>query len=308
MKFKRKGKNKIPTKNRRPFDMYIDYFFKRDKNKNPDLYENWKMDIEEFTRKVNDFILLGHSTVLFKLDGKTFITDPVLRDGRVGPLGILGPKNFKYKRKYQVEDMPPKIDGVLISHNHYDHLDYTTIKKLDSRVEKYFVPAGVKRFLVKRGIDEKKIVELRWYDCYVFNGLKVILTPTRHFSGRGLFDRNKTLWGSWVVSGSKRLFFSGDTGYCEEFKRIRKEYGPFDVTLIECGAYSKYWSTIHLLPEETVEVGIDLRSSLIVPIHNRKYDLSLHRWDEPLIRFEKRAREVEGIVYKIPEIGEVIEY
>jgi L-ascorbate metabolism protein UlaG (beta-lactamase superfamily) len=307
MKFERKGKNKVASKNRRPFDMYIDYFFKRDKNKNPSLYENRKLDMKEFHGRTNAFILLGHSTVLFKLDGRVFITDPVLRDGRVGPLGI-GPRNFKYRRKYRVEDMPARIDGVLISHNHYDHLDYSTIRKLDSRVEKYFVPDGVGRLLIKQGVDDGKIVELRWDRTSTFNGLEISFTPTRHFSGRGLFDGNRSLWGSWIVKGSKSLFFSGDTGYWKEFKRIGEEYGSFDVTFIECGAYSKYWPNVHLMPEETLDVGIDLRSNLIVPIHNRKYDLSLHRWDEPLIRFERKAREIEGLKYKIPEIGEVTEY
>ena len=308
MGFKNKRKTKITTKKGNPFEMYIDYFFRRDKKKNPRLYENKKLDIREFDKKGNAFILLGHSTVLLKVDGLTFITDPVLREGRVGPLGILGPKNFKYRRKYTADDMPGKIDGVLISHNHYDHLDYSTIRKLDNRVEKYFVPSGVKELLVKQGIAEEKIVELRWDDNYIFSGLEIIFTPTRHFSGRGLFDRNKTLWGSWIIRGSRRFFFSGDTGYCEEFKRIGGEYGPFDATLIECGAYSKHWSSIHLMPEETVEVGMDLRSCLIVPIHNRKYDLSLHKWNEPLIRFEKKAKKVEGLKYKIPEIGELTDF
>lgn len=307
MKFKNKEKNRSPSKNRRPLDMYRDYFFRRDRNKNPSLYENRKLDMGEFNRRTNAFILLGHSTVLFKMDGRIFITDPVLRDGRVGPLGI-GPRNFKYRRKYRVEDMPARIDGVLISHNHYDHLDYSTIRKLDSRVEKYFVPAGVGKLLIKQGVNGGKIVEFRWNTTSTFNGLEITFTPTRHFSGRGLFDGNKSLWGSWIVKGSKNLFFSGDTGYWKEFKRIGKEYGPFDITLIECGAYSKYWPNVHLMPEETVEVGIDLRSNLIVPIHNRKYDLSLHRWYEPLIRFEKSARKIEGLRYKIPEIGEVTEY
>jgi len=308
MGFKNKRKTKITTKKGNPFDMYIDYFFNREKKKNPRLYKNKKLDIKDFEKKDNAFILLGHSTVLFKIDGMTFITDPVLREGRVGPLGILGPKNFKYRMKYTADDMPAKLDGVLISHNHYDHLDYKTISKLDSRVKKYFVPTGVKELLVKNGIDKEKVVELGWDDNSNLNGIDIILAPTRHFSGRGLFDGNKTLWGSWIVRGSRRFFFSGDTGYCEEFKRIGREYGPFDVTLIECGAYSKYWSSIHLMPEETVEVGIDLRSSLIVPIHNRKYDLSLHKWDEPLIRFERKAKELEGLRYKIPELGEVTEY
>lgn len=308
MGFKNKRKVKITIKTGNFFDMYIDYFFKREKEKNPKLYKNKKFDIREFEEKDNVFTLLGHSTVLFKIGHRIFITDPVLREGRVGPLGILGPRNFIYRQKYKIEDLPSKIDGVLISHNHYDHLDYKTITKLDDRVEKYFVPLGVKRLLVKQGIEGKKVVELGWDDKYSFNGMEIVLAPTRHFSGRGLFDRNKTLWGSWIVKGSRSVFFSGDTGYYEEFKKIGKEYGPFDVTFIECGAYSKYWSSIHLMPEETVEVGRDLRSSLIVPIHNRKYDLSLHKWNEPLIRFEKRVKEVEGLRYKVPEIGDTREY
>ncbi len=307
MRLKYRWKNKVTNRKGRPLDVYIDYFFRRVRNKNPSLYENRKLNMEEFDRRRNAFILLGHSTVLFKMDGRVFITDPVLRDGRVGPLGI-GPRNFKYRRKYRVEDMPARIDGVLISHNHYDHLDYSTIRKLDSRVEKYFVPDGVGKLLIKQGVDGGKVVELRWGRTCTFNGFEISFTPTRHFSGRGLFDRNKSLWGSWIVKGSKNLFFSGDTGYWKEFKRIGAEYGPFDIALIECGAYSKYWPNVHLMPEETVEVGIDLKGNLIVPIHNRKYDLSLHRWDEPLIRFERKAKGVEGLKYKIPEIGEVTEY
>lgn len=308
MRFKNKRKTKINTSKGSSFDMYKDYFFNKDKNKNPKLYENKRFDIKKFEEKKNAFLLLGHSTVLFKIDGMTFITDPVLRDGRVGPFGLLGPKNFKYKRKYTIEDMPLEIDGVLISHNHYDHLDYKTLKNLDNRVSRYFVPLGVKALLIKQGIKGNKIDELGWYDECNFEKIKITLAPTRHFSGRGLFDGNKTLWGAWILKGEKSLFFSGDTGYFDEFKKIGEKYGPFELTLIECGAYSKYWSNIHLMPEETVEVGRDLRSKLIVPIHNRKYDLSIHRWDEPLIRFERKAKEIEGLKYEIPGIGDIREY
>jgi len=307
MKFKNKRKTNLST-GKNPFDMYMDYFFRGVKDKNPQNYKNKGLDMREFEDREDAGVLLGHSTVLLKTEGRVFIADPVLREGRVGPLGVLGPKNFKYSHKYTLDEIPKEIEGVLISHNHYDHLDYRTVKLLSSRTKKFFVPEGVGELLLKKGIARDKIVELGWYGEYDIEGMKVVLTPTRHFSGRGLFDGNKTLWGSWVIKGRKSIFFSGDTGYCEEFKKIGERYGPFDLTLIECGAYSKYWSSIHLMPEESVRVGRDLSSKLIIPIHNRKYDLSLHRWDEPLKRFKKEVTlsGIEG--YKIPEIGEVWEY
>lgn len=270
------------------------------KDKNPQEMLPSKKFVKE-DLKNDSYVWFGHSTVLMKTSGVTIITDPVFN--RASPIPI-GGSAFKVKNITNIEDLS-KIDVVVISHDHYDHLDYNAIKDLDEKVEKFFVPLGVKAHLLKWGISEDKIVEKDWYENVSYKDVNFTFAPTRHFSGRGLTNRDSTLWGSWIInSKSQNIYFSGDSGYFDEFKKIGDNYGPFDIAFIECGAYNKAWIDIHMLPEQSVQAGLDLNSKTVVPIHWSKFDLSLHNWTEPIERFSKEA-ENKNLGYLTPMIGEV---
>jgi len=245
----------------------------------------------------------GHSSMLIRINGKTFLTDPVFSE-RASMFPFMGPKHFNYDKHMDVESLPA-VDAVLISHDHYDHLDYETIMKLKEKVNKFYVPLGVGAHLESWGVPKANITELDWWDSTTFNAdIQLVFTPTRHFSGRG-FKRNLTLWGSWVIKGKeKRVYFSGDSGYFPGFKTIGDKYGPFDLTMLEDGAYNEDWKAIHMLPEESVQAGIDLQTKLILPIHWGKFNLSLHHWKDPIERITKEA-ERRNVKIATPQIGEM---
>ena len=222
----------------------------------------------------------GHSTILMRSNNITIITDPVFGDAGAGPLS-LGPSPFPYENSYSLDDLP-EIDYVFISHDHYDHLDMNTVKELKD--SEFLVPLGIKNHLLEWGIDDANIQELDWYDeANLSSELQVAFTPARHFSGRGLGDSHSTLWGSWVFDfHDKSIYFSGDTGYMDEFTTISEMYGPFDIAFLDSGQYNVAWQQVHMLPEEVVQAGIDLNASVILPIHISKYELALHHWFEPM--------------------------
>jgi L-ascorbate metabolism protein UlaG (beta-lactamase superfamily) len=245
---------------------------------------------------------LGHSTCLIQIDGFNILTDPMFSD-RASPFSFLGPKQFKYDASIELQGLP-RIDAVLISHDHYDHLDYRTIQKLDRTTLKFYVPLGVAGHLKRWGVEEQKIVELDWWEQTSDGTLTFIATPAQHFSGRGLNDKNKTLWASWVIKGKRhRVFFSGDSGYFTGFKKIGDMYGPFDLTMLESGAYNKAWADVHMMPEQTVQAHIDLQGEVLLPIHWAKFNLALHPWHEPIERLTKKAL-AENATVITPRIGE----
>ncbi|MGH8410893.1 MAG: MBL fold metallo-hydrolase, partial [Pseudomonas sp.] len=214
---------------------------------------------------------LGHSTVLLKMRGKFWLTDPVFAE-RASPFSWAGPKRF-HQPPISLEDLPP-IEAVILSHNHYDHLDHKAVVQLADKTRYFLAPLGVGDTLVKWGVDASKVRQLDWWQGTEVDGIRFVSTPAQHFSGRGLFDGNQTLWCSWVmIDGSRRIFFSGDTGYFEGFKRIGEQYGPFDLTLMETGAYNVDWPHVHMQPEETLQAHIDLKGRWLLPIHNGTFDL-----------------------------------
>lgn len=248
------------------------------------------------------FVWLGHSTVLMKTDGRIIMTDPVFNNASPVPGSV---KPFKMENTSKIEDLPSKIDIVLISHDHYDHLDYKAIQELDERVSQFLVPLGVKAHLLSWGVADDKIEEKDWYESFMYDSVNFTLTPSRHFSGRGLSNRFSTLWGSWIIqSASLNIFFSGDSGYFDEFKNIGEKFGPFDIAFMENGAYNTNWNQIHFMPEQSVQASIDLKAKLMFPIHWGKFDLSLHTWTEPIERATD-ASNVKGVNLVTPLIGEV---
>ena len=259
------------------------------------------------------FVWLGHSTVLMKTEGLVVMTDPVFN--RASPLPSFNSKSksnffngkpFIFENPVVIDDLP-KVDVVIISHDHYDHLDSKAIKDLSNQVDQFFVPLGVGAHLERWGVNKNRITEYDWYDSKDYKNIKFTFAPSLHFSGRGVTNGNSTLWGSWMIK-SKTLsaYFSGDGGYSETFKKLGNEYGPFDIAFIENGAYNVDWSNVHMFPDEAVQASIDLKAQVLFPIHWSKFDLSVHPWDEPIIRITKEAAK-KNVNIATPMIGEVFE-
>lgn len=247
---------------------------------------------------------LGHSTMLLKLRGEFWLTDPVFSE-RASPLQWMGPKRF-HQPPIGIADLPD-IKAVILSHDHYDHLDRAAILQLNDKVEHFLTPLGVGDTLVKWGVPAGKIRQLDWWQSTTVDGLQLVATPSQHFSGRGLFDGNSTLWASWVIrDGDLKVFFSGDTGYFNGFKTIGNKYGPFDVTLIETGAYGAEWPDIHMQPEQTLQAHLDLRGKTLVPIHNGTFDLAMHPWHEPFDRIVELAQQ-KGVALSTPQMGQQLD-
>lgn len=262
-----------------------------------------KFNKNEFLAKEDVFSWFGHSTILMNLSNKVILIDPVFN--RASPFSFIGPKPFLMNNPPMIEDLPDKIDIILLTHDHYDHLEYKTIIKIQKNVKMFFVPLNVKKILINWGIPENKIKEFDWYDSTKYENIELIFTPCRHFSGRKLTNRNSTLWGGWIIqTNSKKIFISGDSGNFDEFKKIGKKYGPFDLMFVENGQYDKAWIDIHMLPEQSIQAGINSNAKILVPIHWGKYDLSVHPWKEPIQRFTKEAK-IKKQKILTPKIGSI---
>ncbi|KZE69311.1 hypothetical protein AWM68_03325 [Fictibacillus phosphorivorans] len=246
----------------------------------------------------------GHSAFLLEMDCKRILLDPMF--GRApSPVPWFGNKRYSKDLPFRVEDLP-EIDLVVFSHDHYDHLDYSSIKKLKHKVKQFVVPLGVAGHLKRWGVESGRITECNWWDKVETAGITLICTPARHFSGRSLSDRNATLWCSWVLKGQlSKIYFSGDSGYGPHFREIGENYGPFDLTLMECGQYHEKWAAIHKMPEETVQAHIDVRGKVMIPIHWGAFTLSLHDWTDPVERTLIAADE-QGVEVCTPMIGETV--
>jgi len=251
----------------------------------------------------NSAVRLAHSALLLKLGGDYFLTDPMFGD-RVSSVSFLGTERF-HPLPISIEALPP-IRAVILSHDHYDHLDDESIAALAGMVEHFYVPLGVGRRLAGFGVGADKISELDWWQSAKVGEVTLTATPAQHFSGRGLFDSNETLWASWVIrTPAVKLFFSGDTGYFGGFKSIGDRFGPFDMTFIEAGAYHRLWREVHMFPQDSVQAHLDLKGKVMVPIHNSSFDLALHAWHEPLNLTARFAEEV-GVDIRYPRFGEVM--
>ncbi len=272
------------------------------KNKNPSKpIPSLNFNSNEFTE--SKLAWLGHSTILINTGGIVIMTDPVFN--RASPIPVIG-KPFPYQETPSIKDLP-KLDVIIISHDHYDHLDAKAIKELSNNADYFIVPLGVKGHLVHWGVASNKITELDWYQNINYKGVIFTLTPAQHFSGRSFSDHKKTLWGSWVINSQKmNLYFSGDSGYSKTFKEIGDVYGPFDIAFIECGGYNSNWANVHMFPYEVVQASIDLKAKVFVPISWAKFDLSIHSWKEPIIRVTARSRE-KNVNISTPMIGEIFD-
>ena len=263
-----------------------------------------EVDWNKINGEEDSLTWLGHSTFIVSLDNKKILIDPMLGP-RASPVSFIGPKRYSEDIMGIIEELPP-IDAVFITHDHYDHLDYQSIKGLKSKVAHFFVPYGVSNHLIQWGVSEENITELNWWDETEFHGLTVALTPSKHFSGRGILNHNSTLWGGWVILGDQTRFYtSGDSGYDGHFKEIGDRYGPFDIALIEGGQYDERWPDSHMLPEESVQASIDLQGEQMILTHWGAFTLARHGWAEPIERASAAASE-KDVDLIAPQIGETI--
>jgi L-ascorbate metabolism protein UlaG (beta-lactamase superfamily)/flagellar basal body-associated protein FliL len=264
-----------------------------------------EIDWNKINSKEDSLTWFGHSAYLLSLDNKKIIIDPML--GPIAsPVSFIGPKRYSEDMLDIIEEMPP-IDAVFISHDHYDHLDYQSIKELKSKVSHFFVPYGVSNHLIRWGVAKEKITELNWWDETEFQGLTIALTPSKHFSGRGIFNRDSTLWGGWVILGKQTRFFtSGDGGYDTHFKEIGEKYGPFDIALIEGGQYDRRWAWAHMFPEESVQANIDVKGKHMMLMHWGAFTLANHGWTEPIERALEAANK-NDVNLIAPQIGETVQ-
>ena len=291
-------------------DMPISEFFIRDSTRVPNnQIEYRKINLEYLINpqnKIIKFAWLGHSSFIFNIGGKVIMLDPMLSD-YASPIPISSLKRFgPNPQKILSMDNIDSIDIVIFSHDHYDHLDYKSIKKLKNKVKKYYVPLGLGNHLKGWGIDSKFITELNWDQKSKFDDIEIICLPSRHFSGRGPFNRNSTLWASWaILSEYGKVYFSGDSGYGKHFKNIGKEYGPFDIVLIDSGQYNQAWKHSHMFPNEAVIAAKDLRAQYFMPIHWGAFVLSTHPWDEPIYESIYYAKKYNQNILT-PIIGQLV--
>jgi L-ascorbate metabolism protein UlaG (beta-lactamase superfamily) len=249
---------------------------------------------------------LGHATVLVEVATTRFLFDPVWSD-RVSPSALVGPKRL-HPMPWQLADLPD-VDAVVISHDHYDHLDMMTIRRLAALQPNltFIVPLGVGAHLERWRIPLDRIVELDWDERTTVGDVEVVATAARHFSGRLKPGGNGTLWASWVLAGrDHKVFYTGDSGYFAGYERIGAEHGPFDVTLVQVGAYSPFWPDIHMTPEEGVATHRAVRGDLLVPVHWGTFNLAPHSWAEPVERLLADAKE-HKVRVTVPKPGQLVD-
>lgn len=250
------------------------------------------------------FVWYGHSALLLQLNGKNLLIDPMFGSD-ASPIAPVRSPRFT-EQSLEIIDTLPAIDLMLLTHDHYDHLDFDSIEILKSKVSRYFVALGINRHLERWGIPADQVTEFDWWQENEFAGIQFRFTPSRHFSGRGPTDRAKSLWGGWIIAtGKHRIYWSGDGGYGEHFQQIGRQYGPFDWAFIECGQYNELWHQIHLYPEESVQAAIDARVQVAIPVHWGGFSLAMHHWTDPIQRFVASAGKMQQKICT-PHPGEIV--
>ncbi|RDC58589.1 MBL fold metallo-hydrolase [Pedobacter chinensis] len=282
------------------------FLFDKQPNKIPQKELSFvKPDLNGKTRTQSpEVIWFGHSSYLIKVDGLKVLVDPVFNKSP-SPFSFIGSKAFPGTDFVKADDFK-EIDVILITHDHYDHLDYQSILKLAPKTKEIITSLGVGAHLERWGINASKIKELCWGESLSFsNGIKFTAVPARHFTGRK-FKRNQTLWSAFIMQAAhSKLFLGGDSGYDTHFVKIGEEFGPFDLALLECGQYNAYWPYIHMFPEETVQAAIDLKAKVLMPVHWGKFSLAMHPWNEPITRVVAAAAKKQ-LQIVTPRLGETV--
>ena len=289
-------------------DMPMSEFFRNDSNRvpNKDLIHE-KIDLESFINTEEHKIKvswLGHSAFILNIGGYILLLDPMLGQ-YAAPFPLPSLKRYSSDIAFSIDDID-SIDAVILSHDHYDHLDYSTIRQIKNKVKTFFVPYGLGNHLKGWGVNQESIIELYWGESSNFNGIEFVCLPARHFSGRGPLNRNSTLWCSWAIKSEYgKIYFSGDSGYGNHFKTIGEMHGPFDLSFIDCGQYNVAWKYSHMIPEEAVKASKDLVSNYFMPIHWGAFTLSTHPWEEPVIRAINHAKKTNQKIIA-PKLGQII--
>lgn len=300
--FRNFSETPVISSDKSQFSVMWDFAFSKKVNVTPtDSIQTVQTKIKELDPNENVMVWFGHSSYYIQLNGKRFLIDPVF-SGYASPFSFAN-KAFKGTDVYKSEDFP-EIDYLIISHDHYDHLDYHTVLELKDRIKHVVCGLGIGQHFEYWGYDTSKITELDWHDgIELGDGMSLTATPARHYSGRGL-KRNQTLWASYVLKADDyKVYIGGDSGHDSFFKEIGDQYGPFDMVILEQGQYNKDWSYIHLLPEEVFQTASELKGSKIFPVHNSKFALAVHPWNEPLNEITKGDHDIPVIT---PKIGEVV--
>ena len=250
-------------------------------------------------------IWLGHSSILLQMGSRNILIDPIMSN-RCSPVGFAGPKRFA-DPPLAPENMPP-IDVLFISHDHYDHLDYQTIKNIDSKVKDFIVPLGVDAVLRGWGVSTSKIHTMYWWENIELDGVRYTLTPAKHFSGRDPFNMNSTLWGGiYIEDQAHKVYYTGDTGYYEIFSEIYRRFGKTDVMLADSAQYDMGWAETHMFPEQAVQAAADAHAEWLIPVHWGVFSISNHAWNEPPRRVAEAARD-QRINLATPRIGQIVDY
>lgn len=285
------------------FEVLSDFFFSSKPKEPAEVVPSVKTNLKSLDPNENVLIWMGHSSYFIQVDGKKILVDPVF-SGNASPLSFTT-KAFKGTDIYTIEDIP-EIDFLFLTHDHWDHMDYKTLKKLCPKVKKVITGLGNGAHLEYWGFNPEVILEGDWYDSIPFEeGFKVHFTPARHFSGRG-FKRAQTLWVSFVLKTPNfNLFLGGDSGYDSHFKTIGNKFGPFDMAILENGQYDEKWKYIHMLPGEPLKAAEDLKAKMLLPVHSGKFTLANHNWEEPLNTITNEAKQ-KSLKIVTPLIGEQV--
>lgn len=288
------------------FSIFKAFFFEKHPNRTP--RKQLPVVIPDLESKPDgatpEIIWFGHSSYLIKINSLKILVDPIFSK-TPSPFSFIGSKAFPGTDLVKAEDFKD-IDVMLITHDHYDHMDYQSILKLAPHTKNIITSIGVGCHLQRWKVPWGKIIELQWNETVQLqDGLSFTAVPARHFTGRK-FKRNQTLWSAFVLqSQTYKLFLGGDSGYDTHFKQIGAQYGPFDIALLECGQYNAYWPYIHMFPEETVRAAIDLNTKVLMPVHWGKFSLAMHPWNEPAIRV-RNAASANGVKLAMPKLGETV--
>ncbi len=293
----------VMTSDKSMAQQFWSFLTNRPQNTEPSDYsvEAVKTDLSALDLTQNQVVWFGHSSYLLVLGGKTILVDPVLTEQF--PMNLMM-KPFLGTDIYSPDDMPD-VDLLLITHDHWDHLDYGTLKQLGDRVHNVVAPLGVGAHLEKWGFGDR-LTELDWNDSTSIDSLRVTCLPARHFSGR-LLKRGQSLWASFMIEGAgKCVYVEGDSGYGKHFAEIGQRFPSIDLLMLEDGQYGKDWANIHTLPTEHTQVIRDLQPKKVVPVHNSKFSLSNHTWDEPMNLIRQTAEADSTLHIEMPTIGKSI--
>ena len=303
--FQNQVETPVLTSNQSRIASMTQFLFGKDHNSIPTApLPSVKTDLHKLNKSENAVVWMGHSSYYIQLDGIRFLIDPVFSDN-ASPVPATN-QAFPGSNIYTVDDIP-EIDYLITTHDHWDHLDYATVTGLKSKIKNVITPLGVGSYFEQWGFAKNIIQEGDWRSVIKRqNGLEIHILPARHFSGR-LLTRNKTLWSSFaLVTPRHKIYVGGDSGYGPHFKEIGKQFGRFDLAILECGQYNENWRFIHMMPEETAQAGEDLNASAVLPSHNSKFKLAHHAWNDPLIRISEASK---GKSYRLltPMIGELVQ-